>query len=430
VKQRSVFRRIAVAFLAMAALAGVIGGFLAVLFAYTTEDHLFDRMLALEADHLGASLAQEADLPEPELPFARYYLDADLPAELREPLMAEPGRREVFSEDGRHFHLDRVPVPGRNEPVWIVLQVEDFLVVRPVLSEITAMLAITMLAIVILAGIVGLFLAHRVTRPLRALSAEVTAVKPDQLPREWAADYPPDEVGQLADALRAAFQRIHRFIDREQRFTQDASHELRTPLAVIESSATLLDKSPDAEQVRTLAARIRSAAMAMHLSVEALLNLARERTDRDGDATTAVLPIVERTVLSYSQLLEGKPIQVEVSIDPHWRVTGDAAALQVLIANLVSNAFRYTQQGSIRIERDGEDLLVIDTGAGIDDAIRPQVTEARVKSPDSPGLGLGLSICERLCERCGWRFRLDSSATGTTARLCLGGDRSSPTGDR
>jgi signal transduction histidine kinase len=281
---------------------------------------------------------------------------------------------------------------------------------------------------VFLAGIVGLFLAHRVTRPLRTLSAEVTAVKPDQLPRQWAAHYPPDEVGQLADTLRQAFERIHRFIDREQRFTQDASHELRTPLAVIESSATLLGKSPDAEQVRALAGRIRSAAMAMSLSVEALLNLARERRDRDLETATAVLPIVERTVLSYSQLLEGKTVEVEVSVDPQWRVTGDDAALQVLIANLVSNAFRHTERGTIRIERDGEDLLVVDSGAGIDESIRPLITQARVKSPDSPGLGLGLSICERLCERCGWRFQLDSSGTGTTARLCLRGDTNPPTG--
>lgn len=429
-KRRSLFRRIAVAFLGMAALAGVFGGLLAVLFAYTTEDHLFDRLLALESANLGAGYTQETGLPEPQLPFARYYLEAELPGELRKPLLAEPGRREIFADDGRHFHLKWVVIPGSNESVWVVLQVEDYLVVRPVLSEITAMLAISVLAIVLLAGAVGLFLAHRVTQPLRSLANEVTALKPDQLPRDWAGRYPPDEVGQLADALRDAFQRIDRFVEREQRFTQDASHELRTPLTVIENSVTVLGKSPNAEQVHTLAARIRSAAMAMHLSVEALLNLARERSARDEEPTTAVLPIVERTIVSYSPLLEGKPVELEVAIDPHWSVKGDAAALQVLIANLVSNAFRHTQQGTIRIQRDGEDLLVIDSGAGIDEAIRPQITQPRVKSPDSPGLGLGLSICERLCQRCGWRFELDSSETGTTARLCLDDDRNSPTGHR
>ncbi|NBD95105.1 MAG: HAMP domain-containing protein [Gammaproteobacteria bacterium] len=429
-KRRSLSRRIAGAFLGMAALAGVFGGLLAVLFAYTTEDHLFDRLLALESTSLSAGFTKEAGLPELELPFARYYLEAELPAELREPLLAEPRRREIFAADGRHFHLQRVPIPGSDQSVWVVLQVEDYLVVRPVLSEITAMLAISVLGIVLLAGAVGLFLAHRVTRPLRSLADEVTALEPDQLPKDWAVHYPPDEAGQLADALRDAFQRIECFVEREQRFTQDASHELRTPLTVIENSATVLGKSPDAGQVHALAARIRSAAMAMHLSVEALLNLARERTGRDEAPTTAVLPIVERTIVSYSQLLEGKPVALEVAIDPHWRVAGDAAALQVLIANLVSNAFRHTERGTIRIERDGEDLLVVDSGAGIDEAIRPQVTRARVKSPDSPGLGLGLSICERLCERCGWRFELDSSGTGTTARLCLDGDRNSTTGHR
>ncbi|AKS42699.1 sensor histidine kinase [Wenzhouxiangella marina] len=422
-KRRSLLRRIAVAFLGMAVLAGAFGGLLAVLFAYTTEDHLFDRLLELEMAHLRASPAEAGRLPEPELPFAAYYPDADLPAELREPLQAEPRRREIFAADGRHFHLRRVELSGSDGPVWVVLQVEDLLVIRPVLSEITAMLAMAVLVIVLLAGTVGLFLAYRVTRPLRRLAGEVNALEPDQLPEQWTARYPDDEVGQLANALRDAFHRIRQFIDREQRFTQDASHELRTPLAVIESNATLLDGAVDPEQVRALAGRIRSAAMAMHLSVDALLSLARERGASESLPETALLPIVERCVLNHSHLLQDKPVALDVALDPRWRVPGDPAVLQVLIANLISNAFRYTGQGEIRIERDGDDLLVIDSGTGIDERIRPRVTEPRVKGSDSPGLGLGLSIVERLCERYGWRFELDSSERGTTARLGLGKPR-------
>ena len=93
---------------------------------------------------------------------------------------------------------------------------------------------------------------------------------------------------------------------------------------------------------------------------------------------------------------------------------------EVLVANLISNAFRYTEQGEIRIERDGDELLVIDSGSGIDEELQPDVTKPAVKGHASPGLGLGLSIVERLCERCGWQFQIASSAEGTTARLVLG----------
>lgn len=419
-RRRSLSRRIAAAFLGLALFAGIFGGLMAILFAYTTEDHIFDRLLALEAQKLQAALVPGEPLPEPELPFGSYYRDAELPAFLRAQLQAEPNRREVFGSDGRHYHLRRVVLDASAGPVWVVLQVEDYLAVRPVLTRVMILLALSILAIVVIAAITGLYIARRVTRPLRSLAAEVTTLEPDQMPTEWRTRYPPDEVGRLADTLRDAFRRIHQFIEREQRFTQDASHELRTPLAVIESCAEMLAKSPDPEQAAVLVDRIRSAALSMHLSVDVLLALARENDPACSNERTAVLPIIERCIVNHASLLEGKPITLSVSVDPDWRIAGDPAALQVLVANLISNAFRYTEQGEIRIERDGDELLVIDSGSGIDEELQPDVTKPAVKGHASPGLGLGLSIVERLCERCGWQFRLASSAEGTTARLVLG----------
>lgn len=418
-KYRSLRRTIATAFLAMAVFAGVCGGLLAILFAYTTEDHIFDRLLALEAAHLEGSIGQGESLPEPELPFSSYYQAGTLPAFLQAALEAEPGRREVFGEDGKHYHLRRVASASAG-PAWIVLEVQDYLAVRPVLTGITLVLALAILAITLIAAIAGAYVAHRVTGPLRSLAAEVSALQPENLPTEWQRRYPADEVGRLADTLREAFRRIHRFIDREQRFTEDASHELRTPLTVIESSVAMLARSRDADQAEALIGRIRSAAMAMHLSVDGLLALAREDRPERSVERTAVLPIVERSVVNHASLLDGKAVHLSVAVDPDWRVAGDPAALQVLIANLVSNAFRYTEEGTVRIERDGNDLLVIDSGVGIDPALKPEVTKHAVKSSDSPGLGLGLSIVERLCRRYGWRFELSSSPHGTTAALRLG----------
>ena len=417
-KHRSLSRRIAVAFLGLALFAGGLGGLLTLGFVYNTEDQIFGRLLTLEADHFNAAVSGDA-LPEPKLPFATYYRDDAMPGFLMEPVEAEPGRSEVFGLDGQHYHLRRIEHHDLAEPVWIVLQVEDYLVVRPVLNQIMLVLALSILAIIVVAAMIGVVMARRVTRPLRSLAAEVTALEPDQLPEEWQRRYPLDEVGRLADTLRDAFRRINDFIDREQRFTQDVSHELRTPLAVIESCAEMLSKSPEPEQAVVLIDRIRSAALSMHLSVDVLLALAREDDPAVRNQRTAVLPIVERAVVNHASLLEAKPVELVVEIDPDWRIAGDPAALQVLVANLISNAFRYTERGMIQIRQDGNDLLVIDSGVGIDEALKPRITQAAVKGQTSTGLGLGLSIVERLCERCGWRFQLNSSPQGTKARLGL-----------
>jgi signal transduction histidine kinase len=418
-KRRSLSRRISVSFLGLALLAGLGGGLMTVLFAYATEDYVFNRFLRAEVEHLQANV-RDAELPEPQLPFTTYYLDDQVPAFLRDALDPEPNRREVFGSDGKHYHLRNVDIEGQGGPVWIVLEVEDYLVVRPIFNDILAMLAVSVLILIALAAIVGWLLSRRVTRPLRSLAREVTDLEPDHLPVDWSTSYPPDEVGQLAETLREAFRRINDFIDREQQFTQDASHELRTPLAVIESSSALLAQSPSSEKAVELIERIRSAALSMHLSVDVLLALAREDQRNGQGETVAVLPIVERTVVNHADLLEGKPVELQVNVDPDWRVAGDPAALQVLIANLISNAFRYTHQGVIRIENRGDELRVVDSGEGIDDELQPIVTERAVKGPASPGLGLGLAIVERLCERQGWRFELASSPEGTRASLFLG----------
>ena len=417
-KHRNLSRRIAVAFLGLALFAGGLGGLLTLGFVYNTEDQIFDRLLTLEADHFNAAVSGDA-LPEPKLPFATYYRDDAMPGFLMEPVEAEPGRSEVFGLDGQHYHLRRVEHHDLAEPVWIVLQVEDYLVVRPVLNEIMLVLALSVLAIIVVAAMIGVVMARRVTRPLRLLATEVTALEPNQLPEDWQTRYPPDEVGRLADTLRDAFRRINDFIDREQRFTQDASHELRTPLAVIESCAEMLSQSPEPEQAVVLIDRIRSAALSMHLSVDVLLALAREDDPAVRNQRTAVLPIVERAVVNHASLLDTKPVELVVEIDPDWRIAGDPAALQVLVANLISNAFRYTERGQIRIERAGGDLVISDTGVGIDDTLKAKVTEPAVKGETSTGLGLGLSIVERLCQRYGWRFQLNSSPQGTQARLGL-----------
>jgi len=421
-KRQSLSRRIAVAFLGLALLAGLGGGLMAVLFAYTTEDYIFDRLLSAEVEYLQTTM-QGSALPEPELPFSNYYLDADVPAALREALASEPERREVFGADGRHYHLRGVEFEGQGGPVWIVLEVEDYLVIRPIFNDIVALLAVSVLILIVLAAIVGWLLARRVTRPLRSLAGEVTGLEPDRLPADWSVAYPPDEVGQLADTLREAFRRINEFIEREQQFTQDASHELRTPLAVIESSAALLAQTGEPDKAAELVERIRSAALSMHLSVDVLLALAREDRRTDQEEAVAVLPIVERIVVNHADLLEGKSVELRVEVDPEWRVIGDPAALQVLIANLISNAFRYTRLGEIRIENQGDALRVVDSGEGIDEQLQPRVTQRAVKGPDSPGLGLGLAIVERLCERQGWRFELNSSSQGTVATLTLNNQR-------
>lgn len=89
--------------------------------------------------------------------------------------------------------------------------------------------------------------------------------------------------------------------------------------------------------------------------------------------------------------------------------------LATVAGNLVSNAISYTDQGSVRLIECEEGFRVEDTGIGIDESELEQIFAAfargaRAPSRSAQGVGLGLSIVQRICERCGWRVTVRRAA--------------------
>ncbi|MCG8435677.1 MAG: ATP-binding protein [Gammaproteobacteria bacterium] len=89
----------------------------------------------------------------------------------------------------------------------------------------------------------------------------------------------------------------------------------------------------------------------------------------------------------------------------------------ILFSNILRNAFNYTQHGKIEITLSNKTVSVTDSGVGMSpqqlkDAFQPFY---RGNATDAPGVGLGLSIVKRLCERFNWELDAQSSpGEGTT----------------
>ncbi|KXU36435.1 hypothetical protein AXE65_04890 [Ventosimonas gracilis] len=91
----------------------------------------------------------------------------------------------------------------------------------------------------------GLLMARKVMQPLSRLAGQVrNRNQLHPLAPALAADYPNDEIGQLAAAFDSTLGEVRSLLNRERLFTSDVSHELRTPLMVIASSCELLDEVP------------------------------------------------------------------------------------------------------------------------------------------------------------------------------------------
>lgn len=225
----------------------------------------------------------------------------------------------------------------------------------------------------------------------------------------------------LASSLHDFATRLESFVERERNFTRDASHELRTPITVIRMASDLLmaaDNLPDSAQrsVRRIQAAVRD----MEALIEAFLILAREGNTGLPDEDFVVNEVVRDEVDKIRPLLAGKPVGLRLEEPAAFALRAPARVLAVLFGNLLRNACKYTDQGSVTVRvLDGE-ILIEDTGIGMAADELERVFEPFYRGGDGSrgGHGIGLSIVSRLSERFGWPVTLESEpGRGTRAHI-------------
>lgn len=209
--------------------------------------------------------------------------------------------------------------------------------------------------------------------------------------------------------LRDVTERMHLSKMRRD-FVANASHELRSPLTVIAGYLDSLADDPTmppawekpVAQMQTQARRMRHI-LGELLELSRLESAGKDASDEPVD--------VRRLFEDASSALAGHADIAEIVLDIQSTalLKGTAAEIETVIVNLLSNAVRYTpQDGSItltwRSDADGADLIVTDTGEGIDAEYVPRLTERffridKGRSRDNGGTGLGLAIVKHVLAR-------------------------------
>ena len=247
---------------------------------------------------------------------------------------------------------------------------------------------------------------------------DTRALSPDRIPAEVMGD-----TRKMANALHGLGERIDAFIARERDFTRDASHELRTPLTVIRVASDLISHDEGLSNLsRRSLERIQAANTAMESMMDALLLLARDQEIPLETEDFPVRDVVEVEVERIRPMLEGKQVQLDVIVDAEPELHAPPRVLGVMLRNLLSNAVRYTDDGRIVVRLLADRVVVEDSGIGMDAATLARAFEPfyRVDAATS-GAGLGLSIAQRLGQRCRWPLQLTSSpGVGTRATIVFG----------
>ena len=237
--------------------------------------------------------------------------------------------------------------------------------------------------IVVLAVLGGAFLTMFIRRQLSAISIEYET------------------------ALRAEEQ----LVLAKDRMLATVSHELRTPLTSILGWATLLrSHGADAETTQLALASIEQSARLQSRLVEDLIVVSKAAAGklRIDLSDIDLRDVLEASLETMRPAAEAKGVLLSTSIHvADLRMSGDAARLQQVFWNLLSNAVRFTPEGGkidLSVSRDNGSVLVrvTDTGAGIESEFLAHVFEPFAQEIESGqslgGLGLGLSIARRLVE--------------------------------
>lgn len=211
------------------------------------------------------------------------------------------------------------------------------------------------------------------------------------------------------------------------------SHELRTPLTVISGNLEIVDGLGLDDRAKVFLDAMGRGADRMQKVVDDLMLLARVSHPRH---PLAAVPIDLRevaddvvTLLDLTAIAKGLTIEVDLEDHP-LLVPGDPTELDQLVANLVSNAVKYTPSGgtitlSARRRGDDVEVRVADDGLGIAEEDQARIFRAfyRTENPDAlnePGTGLGLAIVATVVERHGGRLDVASRlGEGTTFTVAL-----------
>ncbi|WKL51007.1 HAMP domain-containing sensor histidine kinase [Pseudomonas kielensis] len=404
--RQSLAQRIIIAFALMSAL--VAGAFAMGIVAtvHLVEEKLISAGLGgdLQRLLLMDNMSEWSHRPEPDQLF--YFSggpgDFELPKDLRH---LGAGFHEVFREQLSYHAMVEI-VDGRH---YVLLQDQsDFEERERVLFAVVLVGFVLSLA---LAVFLGWVLARKVMAPVVRLARQVR--HRDQLlglAPPLAPDYAADEVGELAVAFDATLGRLRQALNRERLFTSDVSHELRTPLMVLASSCELLLENPAIDQRgRAQVERIARACEEMRELVQTFLMLARAQHEAAGMSPQVTLQQVTEDLLGlWRQPIEAKGLQLILEPGQPLPMRYNATLLHAVMGNLLRNALHYTDSGFIRLTLLPTGFLVEDSGVGIPEEKREAMFEPFVRGSENrgEGLGLGLSLVQRICENQGWSVSL------------------------
>lgn len=269
-------------------------------------------------------------------------------------------------------------------------------------SGVNGLLIVGGLVVAVLASVLGLLFARRVTRPVAELTAAARDLHAGNRGRR-VAESGPGEVAELGRAFNELAESAERQEALRQSFAADVAHELRTPLAILRSHVEavqdgVLDLTPELvaslhEETLRLG---RLVADLETLTTAEAVSFSLDHREMD------LAEVVDSAVAGFRPRLVAAGLMLETRLAPA-PVCGDPMRLAQVVTNLLTNAVKFVPPGgrvtvSTELRDEQARLSVRDDGPGIPDAELPQVFDRyfRGSRARANGSGIGLAVVAAL----------------------------------
>lgn len=447
-RRTSIQTRLTLLVLCSVLLFGMIASYASYTNALEEADEIFDAQLAQFAQNLmvlaahtdsDADHEQNGPMPPPvhkyqqtlafqvrntDKAFPRLLLRSDNLSDMAAAQMPAQGY-SIGEWRGKHWHYYRQRDEQRGFDVLVGEndRARNEMAQKIALHNVTPFLfGLPLLAIfAILAIRLGL-------KPLRNLAESLQMLSPEQL-APVVIHNAPGEIAPVIDALNSLLKRIATAMENERRFTADASHELRTPLAALHAQVQAAQLSGNETERRECLTKALQGAERMAHLVGQLLTLSRlDEVSSPIDLDSVRLyELTEECCAELAANALNKNIEISFSSDVHPTVPGSPDMLRILLRNLLDNAIRYTPQGgrvevNLRLSGNQQvELDISDSGCGVKDKNLALLGQRfnRIDQTAVDGVGLGLSIVQRIAEIHHAKVAFDRAATlgGLSARV-------------
>lgn len=324
---------------------------------------------------------------------------ADTTLFYRDTLIFEPTDQEF---DEYRKLSTQVTVQGKPYALTIV---RTHLEIDEIVGTISATLISLYALLVVGLLLAGRFLTRRLWTPFYATVHRLAEFDLDtSIPLEFKSSGI-TEFDVLNRSLSELTARNHQTYQHQKQFIENASHEMQTPLAIVQAKIELLYQQPQLDQTQaSLLLAVGTEFERLSRLNKALLLLSKIDNHQFTDQTRVVwAEIAERILPYFEEQAEKKHLHIELALEPDAYVHTNPILADILLTNLLKNAFVHNIPGGlVHIRTSDRTLIVENTGETPTVPLNELFERFRKVSRQKQTLGLGLAIVKSIVDANGW----------------------------